>query len=94
VKNGVPFRDISRRAKDYVSAVAQGAMYHRVFDVLTEDEQAIMKRGRNLHGASRAKSAGVSEYRHATGLEVLFGHLHNQGQFERMNEIFQLCIEG
>ena len=92
LKEGVPFRDMSRRAKDYVSAVAQGAMYHKIFDALFEEEQAIMKRGRNLHTMSRAKSARVSEYRHATGLEVLFGYLHNNGEFERMSEIFELCV--
>ena len=92
LQQGVPFRDMSRRAKDYVSAVAQGAMYHRIFDALTEDEQAIMKRGRNLHSVSRAKSARVSEYRHATGLEMLFGYLHHQGDFARLNEIFALCV--
>ena len=92
LKKGVPFRDMSRRAKDYVSAVAQGAMYHKIFNSLSEEEQAIMKRGRNLHSASRAKNARVSEYRHATGLEVLFGHLHHNGQFERLTEIFELCI--
>ena len=92
LQNGIPFRDMSRHAKSYVSAVAQSAMYHKIFDTLTEDEQAIMKRGRNLHGTSRAKSAGVAEYRHATGLEVLFGHLHHTQQFERMKEIFALCL--
>ena len=92
LKNGVPFRDMSRRAKDYVSAVAQGAMYHKIFDSLTEDEQGLLKRGRNLHSVSRAKSARMSEYRHATGLEVLFGYLHHAGEIERMNEIFQMCI--
>ena len=92
-KAGVPFRDMSRRAKDYVSAVAQNAMYHHIFDALSEEEQAMMKRGRNLHGASRAKSANVSEYRHATGLEVLFGHLHYQGAFDRLHVIFALCVE-
>jgi len=91
LKKGVPFRDMSRRAKDYVSAVAQSAMYHKIFDTLGEDEQAIMKRGRNLHSASRAKSARVSEYRHATGLEVLFGYLHHQGDFVRLGEVFGLC---
>jgi len=93
VKSGIPFRDISRHAKDYVSAVAQGAMYHKIFDYLTEGEQAIIKRGRNLHSASRAKSARVSEYRHATGLEVLFGHLHYSGDFARLNEIFEMCTK-
>jgi len=92
LNQGVPFRDMSRRAKDYVSAVAQGAMYHKIFDALTEEEQCIMKRGRNLHSASRAKSAGVSEYRHATGLEALFGYLHHKGDFARLNQVFELCI--
>jgi len=92
LKNGVPFRDMSRRAKDYVSAVAQGAMYHKIFDSLSEEEQGLLKRGRNLHSVSRAKSARVSEYRHATGLEVLFGYLHNTGDCKRLAEVFELCI--
>jgi len=92
VKSGVPYHSLSRRAKDYVSAVAQSAMYHRIFGHLTEDEQAVIKRGRNLHSASRAKSACVSEYRHSTGLEALFGFLHIHGEFERLGEIFEMCI--
>ena len=92
LKNSVPFRDMSRRAKDYVSAVAQGAMYHKIFDSLTEEEQCLLKRGRNLHSVSRAKSARVSEYRHATGLEVLFGYLHHKGDIARLREIFEMCI--
>ena len=93
LQSGVPFRDMSRLAKNYVSAVAQNAMYHRIFEQLTEAEQAILKRGRNLHSVSRSKSARVSEYRHATGLEVLFGYLHHEEKFERLNEIFELCIK-
>ena len=92
LKNGIPFRDMSRLAKNYVSAVAQNAMYHKIFDALTEEEQNIIKRGRNLHSASRSKAARVSEYRHATGLEVLFGYLYNQGELSRMNELFEICV--
>ena len=92
IKSGVPFHSLNPRAKEYVSAIAQSKMYHKIFDQLTAHEQATMKRGRNLHSASRAKSADVSEYRHATGLETLFGQLHFSGEFERMNEIFALCI--
>lgn len=92
VKSGAPFNALSRKAKDYVSAVAQSAMYHKIFDSLTPEEQSVIKRGRNLHSASRAKSARVSEYRHATGLEALFGFLHITGQTPRMIEIFEICI--
>jgi 23S rRNA maturation mini-RNase III len=92
INEGIPFRAINRRAKTYVSAHAQAAMYHRIFPVLSPEEQHIMKRGRNLHSLSRAKNAGVSEYRHATGLEALFGHLHKNGEITRLKEIFFMCI--
>ena len=92
IHEGIAFKHLSRHAKNYVSAVAQSAMYHKIFDQLTEAEQAIMKRGRNLHQTSRAKNAGVMEYRHATGLESLFGYLHYGKQFVRLQEVFALCI--
>ena len=92
VNEGVPFREINRRAKTYVSAHAQSAMYHKIFPVLSSEEQSIMKRGRNLHSLSRAKNAGVSEYRHSTGLEALFGYLHKNGETARVREIFNMCI--
>ncbi|MCL1842518.1 MAG: ribonuclease III [Defluviitaleaceae bacterium] len=88
---GMPFREINRKAKDYVSAKAQSEMYHRIFPTLAPEEQAAMKRGRNLHSLSRAKNAAVTEYRHATGLETLFGYLHQKGETERVNEIFLQC---
>ena len=94
LREGVPFRQINRRAKDFVSAHAQSQMYHRIFPALSEQEQHVMKRGRNLHTLSRAKNAGVSEYRHATGLETLFGYLHHNGDTARVNEIFVLCTNG
>jgi ribonuclease-3 family protein len=85
--------EYNRRAKGYVSAKAQANLYHRLFDRLTEDEQAVIKRGRNLHPFSRAKNASVSDYRHATGLEALFGYLYSQGRQERMMELFALCVQ-
>jgi len=93
LQDGVLFRDMSRLAKNYVSAVAQNMMYHKIFPNLTEEEQTICKRGRNLHSVSRAKSARVAEYRHATGLEVLFGYLHHEEKFERMHDIFEMCVK-
>lgn len=92
IAQGVAFKDISPSAVKYVSATAQSEMYHKIFEKLTEKEQYIMKRGRNLHSASRAKSAKVAQYRHATGIEALFGHLHIEKQLNRLAEVFNLCI--
>ena len=89
--NGASLRELNRQARSYVSAPAQAQMYHALFDTLTEEEQAIIKRGRNLHATSRAKNADVADYRHATGLETLFGYLHEKGDITRIDEIFARC---
>jgi len=90
---GVSPRDLSNRAKDYVSATAQAAMYHKIFPQVTQEEQSIMKRGRNLHNHSRAKNAAVVDYRHATGLETLFGFMYHCGDAARVTALFALCIK-
>ena len=92
LREGVPFHGMFLRAKKFVSAKAQSEMYHKIFPLLSPEEQSVIKRGRNLHSVSRAKNADVSEYRHATGLETLFGHLHQHGEIERLNEIFLMCV--
>ena len=88
-----PIDAINRMARKYVSAKAQAEMYHRLEQHLSEDEYSVMKRGRNLHSNSRAKNAGTIEYRHATGLETLFGYLFINQHHERIEEIFKICIE-
>jgi ribonuclease-3 family protein len=91
--NGLSLNGYNKLAKQYVPATRQAVMYHRVYPFLSEDEQAIIKRGRNLNTATRAKNAPASDYRHATGLEALFGHLYATGQYDRLNEVFQICIK-
>ena len=87
-----PVNTLNKQACQYVSAAAQAAMYHHIESFLTQEEQAVMRRGRNLHSHSKAKKADMSEYRHATGLEVLFGYLFVNEQHERLAEIFELCV--
>ena len=87
-----PVNALNKRARQYVSAAAQAAMYHRIESLLTQEEQSVMRRGRNLHSHSKAKNADISEYRHATGLEALFGCLFVNEQHERLAEVFELCV--
>jgi len=89
---GLPVHKAHRRAKDIVSATAQAEMYHRIFPLLTPEEQNAMRRGRNLNPVTRAKNAEATAYRHATGLEVLFGYLYINGNSQRLEEIFKLCL--
>ena len=88
-----PIDVVNREARKYVSAKAQAIMYHKLESHLSEDEYSVMKRGRNLHSNSKAKNAGTIEYRHATGLETLFGHLFVNQHHERIEELFKICIE-
>jgi len=87
-----PVNTLNKQARQYVSAAAQASMYHHIEPLLTQEEQAVMKRGRNLHSYSRAKSANTLEYRHATGLEVLFGFLFVNERHERLAEVFEFCV--
>lgn len=58
--------------------------------LLNEDEQAILKRGRNATGATVPKHSSAIEYRHATALESLFGYLYLKGEKARIDELFDI----
>jgi ribonuclease-3 family protein len=91
-QGGLTLNGYNKLAKQYVPATRQALMYHRIYALLTEDEQAVIKRGRNLKTATRAKNASATDYRLATGLETLFGHLYVTKQYDRLNYIFLLCV--
>ena len=78
----------NEQVKAVVRAGAQAAMYHNLLPIVAEDELAVMKRGRNAKSFSRAKNASMSDYRHATGVEALFGYLFIKGKNERILELF------
>ena len=81
--------ELNRRSLTFVKATAQAAAMHRLLPILTEEETAVFKRGRNMSGGNVPKSATMSEYRTATGMEVLFGYLHLLGQKERIDLLFE-----
>ena len=84
---------LHRAAVRYVSAPAQAKLARAILPRLTEEEQAVYRRGRNSHTAAVPKGASVGEYHAATALEALFGWLYLQGRTERLNELFDLMME-
>ena len=84
---------LHKRTTRLVKAEAQAAMGHGLWDELSEEEQAVYRRGRNAQSYTHAKNASVSDYRHATGLEALFGYLYLSGRQERMVELMKRCVE-
>lgn len=77
----------------FVRATAQSAAVGRIEQLLTEEEKAIYKRGRNTHGMSIPKSASVAEYRRSTGFEALFAYLYLEEKRERMADLFQIAFD-
>ena len=83
--------NLNRESLKYVKAGAQAAAMRNILPVLSEEEMQTFKRGRNMSGGNVPKSATMSEYRTATGMEVLFGYLHVTGKRERIAELFAIA---
>ena len=84
-------RTLNAEALHYVRAGAQADAVERILPILTEEESAVYRRGRNIGHTNVPKSATVAQYRMATGLEVLFGYLYVTGRQERIDELFLLA---
>lgn len=82
---------LNAAALDYVRASAQAEAMKRILPHLTEEEESYFRRGRNMGHSNVPKRATVSEYRAATGMEVLFGYLHLSGREERIRQLFCLA---
>ena len=83
--------ELNRASLAYVKASEQAAAMRRIIPLLTDEEALVFKRGRNMSGGNVPKSATMSEYRAATGMEVLFGYLHYAGQQKRLDELFEIA---
>ncbi len=80
-------KKLHARTSRIVNAKSQSDIIEVIRPLLTEEEEAIYKRGRNSYSASRAKNQTMSDYRRATGFEALMGYLYMTGRYERMMEL-------
>ena len=85
--------NLHRATVERVCAPAQARQVDRMLPLLTPDELAQYKRGRNAHVSAIPKNATHEQYSKATGLECLFGALYLAGKLERINELFILTME-
>lgn len=92
-KGNTQVNKLHQRASRLVKASAQSEMVESLKPYLTEEEMAVFKRGRNAKSFTTAKNATISDYRRATGFEVLMGYLYLTEQWERMLELIRIGIE-
>ncbi|MBE6938035.1 MAG: ribonuclease III [Ruminococcaceae bacterium] len=71
-----------------VRAEAQAAAAELIAPELTEEENAIYTKGRNMKHGSYPKHSSHGDYARATGLECLFGWLYLCGRQERIDELY------
>lgn len=81
---------LHRNAVRFVSARGQFAGLTALEPVLTQAEQAVVRRGKNASKATVAKHATAEEYRASTALESLFGWLYLQNENGRIAQLFEL----
>ena len=86
-------RGLHRAAVELVKAPAQAERAERILPLLTEEELAVYKRGRNAHVHTVPHSASRSDYLKATALECLLGYLYLHGRRERINALFAAMME-
>ena len=84
---------LHKDAVQLVTAPTQARLVQKILPVLTEDETAYYRRGKNAHSHAAPKSATPQEYSMATGLETLFGALYLAGNADRLNELFCIMME-
>jgi len=76
-----------------VCAESQSEKARRILPLLTEEELAVFKRGRNAQVHSVPGHASRAQYGEATALEALLGWLWLQGRQARVNELFCEMME-
>ena len=86
-------KDLHRAAVELVRAEAQAQRSQKILPLLTEEELAVYKRGRNAHVNTIPHSASRGEYLRATALESLLGWLYLRGEVERINQLFCAMME-
>ena len=79
---------LHREATKYVSAKSQAVILQEMLssDYLTEEEAAVMRRGRNAKSGSIPKNTDVGTYKNSSGFEAVLGFLYLLGRTERTEE--------
>ena len=92
-KGGKNVGNLHRDTITLVKAQSQAKFVDKLLPLLTEEELAYYRRGKNSHVHAVPKSCTPAEYAKATGLEACFGALYLAGHTERLNELFKAVME-
>lgn len=92
-RGNVPVNRLHKETSFLVQAGSQAALAEALLPFLTEEEEAVYRRGRNAKSGSSAKNASIQDYRKATGMEALTGYLYLKGDMERIVTLLRKGME-
>ncbi|MYL31897.1 ribonuclease III [Halobacillus halophilus] len=94
-KGEVKPQQLHQAAVQFVSAGSQAAVVQAWQEdgLLTEDEQGVLRRGRNAKSGSVPKSTNVQTYRYSTAFEAVLGFLYLSGRTERLETLIDYSIK-
>ncbi|MCC5891776.1 MULTISPECIES: Mini-ribonuclease 3 [unclassified Exiguobacterium] len=83
--------DLHRGAVRYVNASAQAGVVTHWLEtgILSEEEQAVVRRGRNAKSGSIPKRTDVHTYRYSTAFEALIGYTYLTERRDRLEELIE-----
>lgn len=86
---------LHKQATAFVSAKAQSRVIHFLLEnnQLTEEESAVVRRGRNAKSGTVPKNTDVQTYHYSTAFEALIGYLYLLKRQERMEELIWESIQ-
>ena len=87
-------KGLHRATVSLVCAPRQAELSQIILPLLTEEEQAVVRRGRNANVHSIPAHASRAQYQQATALEALFGYLYLLGRKDRINQLFDAMMGG
>ena len=90
---GATGRGMHRSAVRLVCAESQAEKAEKIRPLLTEEETAVFRRGRNAQVHTVPHHASRAQYGEATALEALLGWLYLQGKTERIHQLFCIMME-
>ena len=86
-------KGLHRATVALVCAPKQAELAQRILPLLTEEEQAVFRRGRNANVHSIPAHASRAQYQQATAREALLGWLHLSGRHDRVEQLFAVMME-
>lgn len=92
-RGNCPPNRLHKQASALVKASAQSDMMEVLEPLLSKEEEAVYRRGRNAKSVTMAKNATMADYRRATGFEALMGYLYLAGMEERMIDLIKIGLE-